>query len=331
MFIFDCESHMLPSPSDINYFPFYKMNQRAVKNLVYRLEPNTVFGIKEILSAEETRLPRKRRLGHAPGESGDAFIEKMDEAGIAMSCVLPESFLPMSNGARMESTNGWLANEIRKYPDRLIGVCNVGPLIWRTVKNAIWELEYLVKEMNFRATKFYPVDDTDINNHELWPYYAKIQELGIPLFIHTGASWCIPGRSTRCSPWLLEDVCEEFPDLTILAYHMGYPYTDELNICALKYPNLYIGTSLLPYFGHGNSRKSQILFGEAMRFAGIDKLVWGTDLGPSKDEVELLQKFQISEDVHKEYGYPLLSDEDRAKWAGLNLANILKISPTIVG
>ena len=94
MFIFDCECHMLPSTEDIRHFPLYKMNHQAVVNLVRRLEPSSVFGIKEIRSFEETRASRKRRLGKAPGESADALIEKMDECGVTMACVLPESMLP---------------------------------------------------------------------------------------------------------------------------------------------------------------------------------------------------------------------------------------------
>lgn len=326
MFIFDCECHMMPLAGDISYFPFYKMNQYAVRNLAQRLEPFTVYGVKEVRSAEKTRAGRKRRPGKMPGESADALIEKMDDGGVNMACVLPESFLPMTYGARMGSTNGWLAKEIEKYPDRLVGVCNVGLILWRGVKNAVWEVEHLVKELNFKAVKFYPVDDTSINNRELWPYYEKIQELRVPLFIHTGASYCVPGRSAHCAPWLLEDVCEDFPGLTILAYHMGYPFTEALNLCATKYPNLYIGTSLLPFFGHGAGRKAQKLLGEAIMWAGIDKIVWGTDIGANRDEVEVLEKFQISEDLQREYGYAPISDEDRAKWAGLNLAKIMNMT-----
>jgi uncharacterized protein len=158
-------------------------------------------------------------------------------------------------------------------------------------------------------------------------FYAKIQELHVPLFVHTGASWCIPGRTAHCLPWLLEEVCEEFPDLTILAYHMGYPFTDALNMCAVKYPNLYVGTSLLPQFGHGASRRAQKLLGEAIVWAGIDKIVWGTDLGANRHEVEVLKKFQFSEDVQRDYGYKPLTEVDRAKWAGLNLAKILQVTP----
>ena len=53
-------------------------------------------------------------------------------------------------------------------------------------------------------------------------------------------------------------------------------------------------------------------------------------MGASRDEVEILEKFQISEEVQRDYGYLSLSEEDRAKWAGLNLAKILKITPSKV-
>jgi len=329
MFIFDCECHMMPLADDINYFPFYKMNQWALRNM-RNLFPLVLHGLRENVTAadlKEFANDQKRRVGYAPGESGDALIEKMDTAGVQMACVLPESFLPMSMGVRMMSTNGWLAAEIKKYPERLIGVCNVGPIAGRGIKNALWELEYLVKEMNFKAVKLYPVDDLPINDERLWPYYEKVRELGIPLFVHTGFSYCVPGRSSNCFPWLLEDVCENFPEIPILAYHMGYPFTDALNMCAMKYRNLFIGTSLLPLFGHGISRRAQILLGEAIACAGIDKIIWGTDSGATNTATEWLEKFQINESVQKEYGYKPLSNEDRAKWAGLNLAKMMKITP----
>jgi len=330
MFKFDCECHLLPLADDISYFPYYKMNQRALRGAMRAMLPLSAYGIKGRQTLEEGRENLKRRPGMAPGESADALIEKMDEAGVHMACVLPESFVPMTLGTRMMSTNGWLAKEVAKYPTRLVGVCNVGPIISRGVKNAVWELEYLVKEMNFKAVKLYPVDDTPINDPSLWPYYEKIQDLKVPLFIHTGFSWCIPGRSANCLPWLLEDVCEEFPGITILAYHMGYPFTDAMNMCAMKYPNLHIGTSLLYGFGHGASKRAQILLGEAILYAGIDRIIWGTDMGANKNDVEILNKFQISKEVQRDYGYLPITDEDRAKWAGLNLARILKITPPTI-
>ena len=327
MFLFDCECHLMPLAKDIAYYPLYKANQRALRSLMNGPGLASAYGIAKVSSFDDLRQFTRRSPGSAPGEAAASLVQKMDEVGVDMACVLPESFLPMTNGARMMSTNGWLGIELSHFPDRLVGVCNVGPFSWRGVKNAIWEAEHLVKEMNFRAVKFYPVDDMPMNSKELWPFYEKLQELEIPLFIHTGASYCIPGRSRYAYPPMLEDICEDFPDLTILAYHIGYPFCDSLNICAAKYPNLYIGTSMLPLFGHGLGKRSQILLAEAIMWAGIDKVIWGTDMGANALDVGFLEKIQISEDLQQDYGYPPLTDEDRAKWAGLNLARLLKITP----
>ena len=331
MFIFDCECHLVPLADDLKHFPLYKANQKALRALLSGPGLHSTYGIAQVKTMEDWRAVTRRAPGNATGESAASLVKKMDEVGVSMACVLPESFIPMTHGARMMSTNGWLAQEFAKFPDRLVGVCNVGPFTWRGVKNAIWEVEHLVKEMGFKAVKFYPVDDTAINNKELWPFYEKLQQMDVPLFVHSGASYCIPGRSAYADPRMFEDVCEDFPDLTILAYHLGYPFSDSLNICAAKYPNLYIDTSLLPIFGHGLGRRSQEMMAEAIMWAGIDKIVWGTDFGANAFDVGFLKKFQISPEVQREYGYPALGEEDRAKWAGLNLARILKITPPRIG
>jgi len=331
MFIFDCECHLVPLAEDLKHFPLYKANQIALRSFLRGPGLHSTYGIAPVKTMEDWRAVTRRAPGKEPGESAASLIKKMDETGVSMACVLPESFIPMSNGARMMSTNGWLAREFSKYPDRLIGVCNVGPFTWRGVKNAIWEVEHSVKEMGFKAVKFYPVDDCAINNKDLWPFYEKLQQLEVPLFVHSGASYCIPGRSAYANPQMFEDVCEDFPDLTILAYHMGYPFNDSLNICAAKYPNLYIGTSLLPLFGHGIGRRSQEMMAEAIIWAGMDKIVWGTDFGANAFDVGFLKTLQISPEMQREYGYPSIGEQDRAKWAGLNLAKILKITPPSAG
>ncbi len=83
---------------------------------------------------------------------------------------------------------------------------------------------------------------------------------------HTG-----PLRSSepgRPIPYL-DDVALEFPDLTIVAGHIGYPWTAEMIALATKYPGVHIDTSawkpsrfppeLTAYLrGHG---RRKVLFG----------------------------------------------------------------------
>jgi predicted TIM-barrel fold metal-dependent hydrolase len=314
MFFFDCETHIWPPMDDIAYYPNFKKYVQGLVNLGARLGAS-----KEVADRGKAQVQA----------DANALIASMDEGGVQMACVIPEIMIGLSHGHRVRSTNGWVAKEIARYTDRLIGVCNVGPIIQRGVKSAIWELDYLVKEMNFKACKFYPPEDTPINNRELWPFYEKIQELRVPLFIHTGMNLVGPGRSPYCYPILLEEVCFDFPEIPIVAYHMGYPYTDELNTLASMFNNLYIGTSLLPQVSGGPNKKAQELLGGAIRWAGIDKIIWGTDwsgsLSRHKDMVRFVEEFQIGKEVQEDYGYGPLSKEDKEKWVGLNLARIMKI------
>lgn len=67
----------------------------------------------------------------------------------------------------------------------------------------------------------------------------------------------------------LDDVALDFPDLVIVAGHIGYPWTEEMISLARKYPNVHIDTSayttrrypreLVAYTRSGGRRK--VLFG----------------------------------------------------------------------
>ena len=312
MYFIDCETHIWPPMDDISYFPNFKKYSATAKGL------SVLFADKDAL------LPEKRVA------SAEKLIESMDEGGTAQACVLPEIMLGLSYGHRVRSTNGWVAKEIEKYPDRLIGVANVGPITTRG-KDALWELKYLVEERGFKACKVYSPDDCPLNDPQMWPLYETIQELKIALFVHTGVAYLQPGRSAYCHPMLLEQVCADFPDIPVVAYHMGYPYCRELIMLAMLNQNLYLSTSLLWQLTRGDFSPTLFgeIIGEAIAYAGADRLIWGTDWSGSyvshKASAEVVKNYQIPEEIQKRYGYRPLTDEDRRKWAGLNLAKILKI------
>lgn len=88
-------------------------------------------------------------------------------------------------------------------------------------------------------------------------------------------------------PIYLDQVALDFPELVIVAGHIGYPWTDEAIAVATKHPNVYIDTSaytadryppaLVDYLKHHGRKK--VLFGSnypmitpAKALAGIDTL-----------------------------------------------------------
>ena len=335
MFLIDCETHLWPPMDDMAYYPNFKKYVNGMAEyqrsrfLQFSRGPVDLEapGIKEKYEASVEAV--KARATSSSQADVESLIRSMDEGGVQLSCVIPEGMIELTHGHRVRSTNGWVAKEIAKYPDRLIGVANLGPILKRGIDLVIYELEHLVKEKNFKGCKLYPPDEGPPNCRELWPFYEKVRELGIVLFVHTGISWCPPGLSAPCHPLLLEEVCIDFPEIPIVAFHMGYPYSTDLNLLAAKYPNLYVGTSLLPRMAFGYTRKAQELLGEALVLVGSDKLIWGTDWSGSlighKEAVEFMKTIQIGEAVQQDYHYPAISAATREKWAGLNLARILKI------
>lgn len=324
-FKIDVEAHVLAPLVDVNYFPAvrrYKEGAAMMRRGMFGAGGFTPTPGKDFWSdwgAETSPQP-------------EDLLEAMDKHGVDIACILPESFMEIFDYATRWSTNGQLVRWCESYPERFVLQPNVGPIIRRGIKNALWELEYLVKERNAKLIKFYPCEDTYINNRELWPFYEKISELGIPVSIHTGSAWPPHGYSKYSMPVLLEDVVNDFPDLKVIAFHFGWPYFHDLNVLAMSRPNVYIGISWTVLWAANAPRRFAELIGEAVRFVGPDRIVWGTDLAYDpeariKASAEGFANFQIPEDMLEGYGYEPLTVEVKRKIFGENLAKLLKIEP----
>jgi predicted TIM-barrel fold metal-dependent hydrolase len=259
----------------------------------------------------------------------EALLAAMDKYGVDVACLLPEAMMDTTGYSSRWCTNGDMGKIVETNPHRFVYEPNLSPIKHRGVKNAIWELEYWVKEKGAKIFKFYPPEDTYINDPDLWPFYAKAEELDIVLDIHTGFSWVPPGKSKYGQPLLLDDVARDFPNLKLVAFHMGYPQCDELNMVAMGHPNVYLCLSLLVPWALCAPRKFAKIIGEALRFAGPDRIIWGTDTPgfafQVRWSVEGLREFQIPEDMQQDYGYPAITDEDRHKIFGGNLGRLMGI------
>jgi uncharacterized protein len=81
------------------------------------------------------------------------------------------------------------------------------------------------------------------DDRRYYPLYAECVELGVPFCLQVGHTG--PLRSSepgRPIPYL-DNVALDFPELGIVAGHIGYPWTEEMVALARKYPNVHIDTS----------------------------------------------------------------------------------------
>jgi len=265
-----------------------------------------------------------------PEPRAHALIEYMDKFGVDVCFALRESMMDTAGYATCMSTNGFIMQEIEPYKDRMYLECNVGPVLRRGVKNAIWELEYLYKECNAKLCKVYAPEDAPLNHPDMWPFYEKAQELGVPLTIHTGMAYVLPQPTKYTLPILLDDVCLDFPDLKIIAYHMGWPYHEELMGLAGKHQNLYLSLSgIIGWFVHAPYRGYHMI-GESLQWVTEDKIVMGCDLAfdDMGAAVDYIRNFDMPEELQENWGYQNLSEEAKAKILGKTLAKLAGIKPT---
>ena len=257
------------------------------------------------------------------------IISAMDKYGVDIACLLPESMMDTTGYSSRWVSNGDMAKIVESNPDRFMYQPNISPIKYKGVNNTVWELEYWVKEKGAKIFKFYPPEDTYINDPDLWPFYKKAEELDIVLDIHTGFCWCPPGKSKYSLPVQLDDVARDFPGLKINAFHMGYPYCDDLNMVAMGHRNVYVCLSLLVPWAISAPRKFAKIIGEALRWVGPDKITWGTDYAGFGAQIRSavigLRDFQIPEDMQRDYGYPALTNDDKRKIFGENLGRLMGI------
>lgn len=318
-FKIDPEFHLIGDMSLINHFPGVQMWWRAADGITRAM----MTGLKPAhLEALEPWEKEKQK-------DPEMLIKVLDKYGIDVACLLPEAMLETTNYTTQWCTNGEMAKVVEMYPDRFIYEPNVSPIKHKGVENTVWEMTYWVKEKGARIFKFYPPEDTYINDPDIWPFYERAQELGIVLCVHTGVCWVPPGKSKYALPLQIDDVARDFPELKIVALHMGYPYCDDLNMVAMSHPNVYVSLSLLCPWAMTNPRKFGNILGEGLRFAGPDKIIWGTDFPglsfQAKWSVQGMREFQMPKDMQEDYGYPEITDEIRSKIFGGNLGRLLGI------
>ena len=143
--------------------------------------------------------------------------------------------------------NDWVAKQVREHPDKLIGCAAVNP---ENGMKAIYELERSVKELGLKGVLIVPyLIRKPINHKIIYPFYAKCCELDVPVHIQVGhTAPLLPSEVGR--PIYIDEVALYFPELRMLASHIGYPWTDEMIAMAWKHDNVYIdvGTHYPKYY-----------------------------------------------------------------------------------
>ena len=145
--------------------------------------------------------------------------------------------------------NDYVAQAVDSYPDVFIGFCSVDP---RKGKAAVEELERSVLSLGLRGLKLHPIHQAFFPDDPAFiPLFAKAEELGIPVLMHSGyaaAGANAPGGGgfelaySRPIPHV-DSLAARHPNLTIIMAHPAWPWIQEQVAVALHKSNVFIDLS----------------------------------------------------------------------------------------
>jgi predicted TIM-barrel fold metal-dependent hydrolase len=176
---------------------------------------------------------------------------------------------------QVQSINDFVSGEVQKHPDRLIGFGTLHP----GMEGAPAEIDRMIR-CGLQGVKLHP--DFQLFNADDRSMYPIYEELSgqLPVLVHAGDN-----RYDYSSPLRIDQVARDFPNLTIIAAHLGgYTRWDEAYDVLYKRKNIYIDTcSSLAFLPPERAR-------EIIHHYGVERVLFGTDF-PMWDQEEELARF----------------------------------------
>ena len=230
-----------------------------------------------------------RRLCSLPFED---FLKNMQQSGISLAVLHAE----YSYGD-VDLLNKTVGELVKNHPDNLIGFAGIDP---SALQDPLSGLDRYVNEWNMKGLNLQPwVQGLYPNDRKFYPIYDYCQQSKMPVAIHASINFSVDKKIDYSRPLHLDEIACDFPDLTIVANHGGWPWVNEMIAVAWKHPNVFIetgavspkylsrsGTGWEPFLTYGNSiLQDQILFA-TNSLIPHERVVKELELLPLKDDVK---------------------------------------------
>jgi len=228
---------------------------------VWAQQPNALFQAQPWLA---TLNRWTGKTGDEPPVTTARTLAAMDAGGVDISLLSawcgPRGWL---------ITNEEVADAIAEAPDRLRGLVSVDV---NDPMGAVRTIREHAQNPAFVGVRVVPwLWDLPPNDRRYYPIYVACVEAGLPFCTQIGHTGPLcrsePGRPI---PYL-DEVLLDFPELTVVGGHVGYPWMDEVLSLARKYPNFYVDTS-----AYTVKRLPPVLV-EFMKGQGAGRVLFGTN------------------------------------------------------
>ena len=217
---------------------------------------------------------RKTPLGHGVASFlGGDLVRNLDEAGLDRAVAFPLG-APYTD---YSEANRIMAEEMAKYPQRIIGFCRINPNFGPQA--TAQSLDHCLGTLQLKGIKLHPeIEFFDPNEAELMePIYEAARRYRVPIIFHTG-------MSSKASPGVIAELAARFKDVPVILGHMGVSEYVKLAVAvARQNENIFLETSVVGWMP---------LLLEAFRGVGTSKILFGSDhpYNPLPMEVEKIAK-----------------------------------------
>ena len=175
-------------------------------------------------------------------KSEDEVIGEFRAAGV--EAVLVAFDIESVTGAP-PCTNDYVAGMRDRHGDTVLQAwAAVDPL---KMDAALAEARHAIEDLGMLGFHFHPIMGRySVDDERLRPLFELIDSLGVPVMIDVGTTGMgagLPGglgsKLRHAHPLAIDELASEFPNLTIIAAHPGWPWVDEMTAVALHKGNVF--------------------------------------------------------------------------------------------
>ena len=172
----------------------------------------------------------------------DAVIRDFTEAGVEAVLVALDLETTI---ATPPCSNDYVAGMWKRHTDRVIQAWGAVDPFKGDV--AIRDARHAIEDLGMLGFHFHPImGHFAVNDRRCYPLWEAIDALKVPVMIDVGTTGMgagLPGgmgaRIRHAHPSAIDDLAADFPNLTIIAAHPGWPWVDEMTAVALHKGNVY--------------------------------------------------------------------------------------------
>ena len=217
---------------------------------------------------------KKRAAEKYADPTGEGLLASMEEAGIDFTCICAvDNADTEALTTDMAQTQNQVVGQIsQSNPDKVLALAGIDP----RRPNAPDMLKQCFEEFGMKGLKYHPDSGYDPSSPESYKLLEILQENGGILLSHTGPLRP-PSRCKYAEPGLLADLAVDFPDLNVIAAHMGLINWRPWAALASHQPTLYGDLAMWDVYAFGHYELFCRELRDLIDYAGVEKVLFGTD------------------------------------------------------